>query len=352
MTTAERDALRAVRLLCHSGLDTETLYARLAERLAAHLRLDAWDLLLLDPATGLARGGVHQAERSPAMFQMFLDEAFLRSPAADPAVYASGEARVFRAADVLAEPDRDPYLEHLRAFGFGPDLQVPLLADGRPLGHMVLTRCAGAPPFDDREMRWVGALLPHLVAALRGAAAREALAAQPGGEVGVAVVGADGRLEALNGTAELLLPRLLAGGRSLSEGSPLRYLAGLLARALRGDEEAAVPAVVAVDAMAGRAYRLTAERMKSTDGAPRGMVLIQPVRPAERMDAFLRLGLTGREVEIARAVVRGEGTKRIAAELGISPHTVRHHVRHVLGKVGVGSRRELVACLVGSRPAP
>jgi putative nucleotidyltransferase with HDIG domain len=49
-------------------------------------------------------------------------------------------------------------------------------------------------------------------------------------------------------------------------------------------------------------------------------------------------GLTGREVEVLRLVARGWSNKAIAAELGLSPKTVGHHVQHVYAKAGVSTR--------------
>jgi HD-GYP domain-containing protein (c-di-GMP phosphodiesterase class II) len=49
-------------------------------------------------------------------------------------------------------------------------------------------------------------------------------------------------------------------------------------------------------------------------------------------------GLTGREVEVLRALARGASNKEIAGELGLSPKTVGHHVAHVYAKAGVSTR--------------
>jgi non-specific serine/threonine protein kinase len=51
-------------------------------------------------------------------------------------------------------------------------------------------------------------------------------------------------------------------------------------------------------------------------------------------------GLTGREVEVLRLLVRRLTDKEIADDLSISPRTVMNHVASILGKLGVASRRE------------
>jgi len=56
--------------------------------------------------------------------------------------------------------------------------------------------------------------------------------------------------------------------------------------------------------------------------------------------------LTSREAEIARLVVRGYSTRQIVDQLHISRHTVQDHLKAVFEKIGVCSRRELVAELL------
>jgi PAS domain S-box-containing protein len=53
--------------------------------------------------------------------------------------------------------------------------------------------------------------------------------------------------------------------------------------------------------------------------------------------------LTPRQSEVLRLLQRGYSTDQIAAELNLSPETVRNHVRHLLRALGVHSRLEAVA---------
>jgi HD-GYP domain-containing protein (c-di-GMP phosphodiesterase class II) len=52
----------------------------------------------------------------------------------------------------------------------------------------------------------------------------------------------------------------------------------------------------------------------------------------------LPAGLTERELEVLRVLVRGESNQAIAERLGISARTVGHHIQHVYQKAGVRSR--------------
>ena len=68
--------------------------------------------------------------------------------------------------------------------------------------------------------------------------------------------------------------------------------------------------------------------------------------PALSQQTLESFGLTRREIEILHLVVRGKANKEIAADLYISPLTVRTHLEHVYQKLGVGSRTEAAALVL------
>jgi DNA-binding CsgD family transcriptional regulator len=70
----------------------------------------------------------------------------------------------------------------------------------------------------------------------------------------------------------------------------------------------------------------------------------EPPAPAALRDRF---GLTGREAQVASLLVQRLTNDEIAAALGISSHTARHHTESVLMKARVNSRRALRAVLMG-----
>jgi PAS domain S-box-containing protein len=60
--------------------------------------------------------------------------------------------------------------------------------------------------------------------------------------------------------------------------------------------------------------------------------------------------LTPRQAEVLRLLEQGRSTKQIAAELHLSPDTVRNHVRHLFRALGVHSRLEAVAAARAASP--
>jgi non-specific serine/threonine protein kinase len=54
-----------------------------------------------------------------------------------------------------------------------------------------------------------------------------------------------------------------------------------------------------------------------------------------------RYPLTGRETDVARLLLLGRSNAAVAAALGISESTARHHTERVLVKLGVSSRAEV-----------
>lgn len=67
------------------------------------------------------------------------------------------------------------------------------------------------------------------------------------------------------------------------------------------------------------------------------------VRAAAPATTAVGADLSARELEVLRLVARGLSNKEIAAELGITTHTVKYHLAALLEKLGVRSRTEAVS---------
>jgi PAS domain S-box-containing protein len=77
---------------------------------------------------------------------------------------------------------------------------------------------------------------------------------------------------------------------------------------------------------------------------PDGPELIGSV--SKESPAGVESKLTAREREVVRLVALGSNTRRIAAELSLSPDTIRSHVRNAMAKTGAHTRAHLVALVL------
>jgi DNA-binding NarL/FixJ family response regulator len=73
------------------------------------------------------------------------------------------------------------------------------------------------------------------------------------------------------------------------------------------------------------------------------MVFDSAVAPQSVGDESMPEALTPREAEVLQCLGDGLGNKEIAARLSISEHTIKFHIRSILGKLGAASRTEAVA---------
>ncbi|HSG41807.1 MAG TPA: response regulator transcription factor [Anaerolineales bacterium] len=72
-------------------------------------------------------------------------------------------------------------------------------------------------------------------------------------------------------------------------------------------------------------------------------VLAQKNAPAAKSKSDATFNLTDREYEVLESVARGERSKEVAANLGISERTVKAHLASIYNKLGVDSRAAAIA---------
>lgn len=73
------------------------------------------------------------------------------------------------------------------------------------------------------------------------------------------------------------------------------------------------------------------------------------IRSAQTDGPGIGSKLTPREHEVVRRVALGDTTRRIAADLYLSPATVRTHIRNAMAKANAHTRAQLVAIVLGGR---
>ncbi|TLM80727.1 helix-turn-helix transcriptional regulator [Pseudarthrobacter sp. NamE2] len=91
---------------------------------------------------------------------------------------------------------------------------------------------------------------------------------------------------------------------------------------------------------------LQASRLITGDDPGQMVVTVEPATTRQLLTLLLSAyGLTPREQEVCLELMAGSSSAAIAERLFISPYTVHDHLKAIFGKVGVGSRGELVARL-------
>ena len=73
---------------------------------------------------------------------------------------------------------------------------------------------------------------------------------------------------------------------------------------------------------------------------------VQPRPDSIHKNSF---GLTERELQVIRAVVRGDSNKMIASQLAIAQHTVKRHLANIFTKTGLFSRLQLAVFAMDHR---
>lgn len=168
-----------------------------------------------------------------------------------------------------------------------------------------------------------------------------------------------GHVRRLNRKAETLLA--LRGGLYLKQGrlsaldtTSARHLDALIAVAQTGDvDQRRGGSMILQSAGHTSSMSLTvtpvrSERMAMLNNGPSVMVCVTDLNTRTSMtapDLQLLFAVTPAEARVAIAVMTGGTGRQIAADLGLSFHTVRHHLQALLDKTGSASKADLVALL-------
>ena len=158
------------------------------------------------------------------------------------------------------------------------------------------------------------------------------------------MLGADWSVESLTPGVEPWLCEL-PGGDWLARGKLPPAVLAVAGRALRTAESKDDPGEVALARVLSNEGRWILLHGASlvANGARRTAVIIEPAHPARISPLLMSAyGLTEREQEVTRLVLRGDSTAQIADDLCVSTHTVQQHLKRVFEKTGVRSRRDLV----------
>jgi len=351
--------------LVYEGVEREQMLAALFTELRQLFTFSSGVLLPIDPGTFELQGTFSfdcPSENTEPYLQHYaaFDPYVCRPPDAVPI------NRTVRFSDI-ARPrqiDCSEFADSMAKVPYRHALAAVVGLDGQPMAAFSVHRRKDQRDFGSKEVAVFDRIAPHLGRAL---AWRSCGTIQPpSAGVGLLVVGATGKALFMNTAAQRLLS---AGGvehvlAALPPGSGRLWLglqnyrvsrvpwrtASMLTRLALKDFE---PATATSIDSAAAFWKVT----RSPDAS---VTIVTLVPFGRRQDLRRRLAyyrLSPREIEIAESCIRsGLSQTRLAQRLCISEDTVKSHLRETYRKVGVGSRMELLATILGldgeSPPCP
>ena len=346
-----------VNELCRGGLDPAELLRGVLDRLRQRVGFDAAFASATDPTTMLfAQGGVVE-NLPPTMCAPWLENEFTVedfNKYADLHRAGSGPTTLYRSTH--ERPARSVRHRELNtAHGFGPELRATFSVDGECWGALNLLRDLGAADFDADDLALVGAVQAVVARGLRHFVLGVDVDGEPYVDPGVVLLDGDGAVVSMTEHAATYLAELSHPGVE-HHGTELpgeAYVVGSRARARAGGLPGAAP-VVRTRARNGQWLTLRADCSRDAAGeVATTAIVIEPSRTSEMLPLLVAAHeLSPREEAVLAELATGASTAEAARALGISPHTVRDHVKSLHEKVGVRSRTELVSRLYRLRSAP
>jgi DNA-binding CsgD family transcriptional regulator len=343
MSAGHTDHARTFERLANAPLQLATLPNQLLEALARVVPFDAYCWGAVDPisllptrATGTTiQAGSHQLWEVQELFARHLEPRD-----------ASSVARSGHSVAVLSETvekDQSPYYQRiLRPNGLEHQLRAALVVDDSHWGMLNIERRADRPDFSPGEVTLVDALVPHLAHAFR-----RWLLTEPNHPhsptrsslPGVIVLDEDNEIDSISPEAEHWLNEWGLSELTTPPGAIAAVVAAARARA-DGFFDSAPSARLRLPSGAWLHARAT--HLTRPDGMTRTAIVLERASPEQVAPMVARAHqLSERETQIALLVLRGLNTNEIAAHLFISPYTVQDHLKSIVEKVGVRSRREL-----------
>jgi DNA-binding CsgD family transcriptional regulator len=349
----ERTFSEVKRLCCAGRPDGLALLGEVIERLRRVMSFEAYCTSTLDPASGLITHALAEELGGADEAAIFFERLYFEHHQGVRRMADSHQPVALLSETTGGDLERSTrYAEYLRPLGLAYEMSGAFTSGGYLWGSMDLIRESGSPDFKPREVNLLRRIAPHLGNGLKMAALRVQTRMEEGATdvPGVLTLDYRGRVVQNTPAAERWLRDLedLGPGWREWEGLPraLRTVVLSLRRALSPERERDEESVPSLRARARSGRWLTLYGSLSEATPERGaetVIIIEPAKPEELLPfSMSAYGLSPREEELVKLVVRGLSTSRISRTLFISEHTVQNHLRSVFEKVGVRSRGELV----------
>jgi DNA-binding CsgD family transcriptional regulator len=343
-TARERGRCRErLKRMSESRLDSGSIGREAIAELQRVMGFDRWCLALADPQTLIPLAGDAEHDYGPAVARSLE----LEYSGADFAAMGELARRTVPAASLGAETGGDlarspRWDEVLRPVGIGDEAVLACRDALGCWGWIKAYRDSSDAYFTEEDLDLLTEVGPSLGAALRrriNGALNGAVA--PASAPGVIVLDRDLRPTSATEAARAWMDVLPAAELFAAWGilPAVVYPVAALARS----PNAATAAHALERAVDGRWVKIEAAPL---DGERDGSiaVVVRGAAPAETFELLCRAyALTQRERQVVAALIAGLDTRALTEQLFISRHTVQDHLKSVFDKVGVHSRRELLA---------
>ncbi len=327
------------------GLDIAGFFDETGAILRRAVPFDGFCSMTVDPATMLLTSHIaHDSVRPEDVPRLGRNE-FLEEDVNKFGVLA----RAPRPAGVLTDATGDRrvsssrYRDILQPNGFRDELRFTLLDDDACWGWVALYRREQTVDFEVADAEFVASLTQLLAQGLRRAIL---LAAVPTADEpdapGLILLAPGGKVEAITSAAERWLSLLIATGPA--KGDLPAVVNGVAYRALLAARGGSPEGARARVPTSGGTWLVVHGSVVGDPAEGRTAVILEVARAAEIAPLIVAAyGLTTREREVTQLVLHGLSTAEIAERLYLSEYTVQDHLKVIFEKVGVRSRRELVA---------
>ncbi|HEY4017745.1 MAG TPA: helix-turn-helix transcriptional regulator [Pseudonocardiaceae bacterium] len=365
LSAAQRATVRDIEAICTQEADSRRLHQRVAARLSRQVHWDAACFATIDPWTLLITDD-YVYNVPPGLYAQSARNEYLIDD-----VYRVAEmARSGTVVGILSQAPRELLETSHRLHTVMPALDAQweartvCLTEGQCWGAFALFRNGGAPDFSPAEAALLHAVSAPLAVGLRRTAHRPGPGAGISPGPGVLLLGPGNRMLAASDTARQWLDELAPfparpGGEL---PSAVHHVAARV-QARLADQQQREPAETAswtpepyarMRTRSGRWVAIHGSPIESDLTAGTGTALVIEAAPTSDIAEMLMLayGLTRRERQVLQRVIAGIPSSAIAAELHISVNTVQDHLKALFAKVGVRSRGQLVARVLGEHYLP
>ena len=341
-----------VRLL-HRGLDLAAFLEAADRTLVSVLPFDDSCWLTLDPATLLPTSHFTREHGIEVLMALAANE-FLEDDLNKFADLARSKPPVGTlCAATQGDLHRSPrFTKVLAPYGHedGDELRAVFMDGDSAWGCVALHRHQGR--FHANEVALIADIGGYIAEGIRRAILTTALGGDDGTDPpGLILLREDDSVESLTPAASFWIGEILD---STADWGELPLIVASVAHRARQAlaERTQEVAQARVPRRAGGWLILDASLM-GDDPKGRVGVIVHPASAPQISGLIAEAyGLSKREREVTRLVLNGLSTREISERLTVSPYTVQDHLKAVFDKVGVRSRRELVAQLFLQHYAP